>query len=261
MSVRAGRSSATAVVTATAAEPGGCRCRGHGGHGAHGGRRPPEGSPGHGNHGAHGGPCPPRARDGSSPGHCGRGGHGGPCPPGPVTKARRVTAVTAGAVITEVTGHGPAQSLRRRWARAHRAGVTTGKGHGGHCQHGGHGRHGSLGHRAERPGRAEPDDSCDHCAHGDHGGHCGHGAVTALTGRSRRVTAIREGPSDGRGAWRRAHTAQRSRERAAEREEPAAAGRNRPHHTTRAGGRAKNRTKRNAITHLSPESRGAVFFV
>ena len=29
----------------------------------------------------------------------------------------------------------------------------------------------------------------------------------------------------------------------------------------RAGGRAKNRTKRNAITHLSPGSRGPVFFL
>jgi hypothetical protein len=49
---------------------------------------------------------------------------------------------------------------------------------------------------------AEQDDSCDHGAHGDHAGHGGHGTVMALTGRSRRVTAIREGPSDRGGAWR-----------------------------------------------------------
>jgi hypothetical protein len=79
------------------------------------------------------------------------------------------------------------------------------------------------------PDGAEQDDSCDHGAHGDYTDHGGHGAVTALTGRSRRVTAIKEGPSDRGGAWRRAHIAQRSREQAAEREEPAAAGRS---HTT-----------------------------
>jgi hypothetical protein len=82
------------------------------------------------------------------------------------------------------------------------------------------------------PDGAEQDDSCDHGAHGDHAGHGGHCAVTGLTWRSRRVTAIRKGPSDRGGAWRRVHTAQRSQERAAEREEPAAAGRRRPHHTT-----------------------------
>jgi hypothetical protein len=88
-------------------------------------------------------------------------------------------------------GHGPAQSLRRRWARAHRAGVTNGKGHGGHGQHGGHGRHGSLGHRAERSGRAEPDDSCDHGAHGDH-------ADDAGSRRSGRDLAIAEAPGGAR---------------------------------------------------------------
>jgi hypothetical protein len=42
------------------------------------------------------------------------------------------------------------------------------------------------------PDGAELDDSCDHGAHGDHAGHGGHGAGTALTGRSRRITAIRK---------------------------------------------------------------------
>jgi hypothetical protein len=110
------------------------------------------------------------------------------------------------------------------------------------------------------PDGAEQDDSCDHGDHGDHAGHGGHGAVTALTRRERRVTATREGPSDRGGAWRRAHTAQRSRELAAEREEPAAAGRRRPHHTTRAGGRAKTGRKRDAIAYLAPGSRESVFF-
>jgi hypothetical protein len=66
----------------------------------------------HCDHGAHGGPCPPGARDESSPSHGGpgrhddngdHGAHGDPSPPGRVTKARRVTAVTAGTMITAVT--------------------------------------------------------------------------------------------------------------------------------------------------------------
>ena len=63
---------------------------------------------------------------------------------------------------------------------------------------------------------------------GERGGHGGHGPHVHRAG----------GPS-GSGAWRSAHSAQRSVKRAAEREEPTAAGRRRPHHTTppgRAGG-------------------------
>jgi hypothetical protein len=108
---------------------------------------------------------------------------------------------------------------------------------------------------------AEQDDSCDQGAHGEHAGHGSLGTVTARTKRSRRVTATREGPSDRGGAcqWRRAHTAQRSSERAAEQEEQAAAG---PRHPTTPPGLAggqNTRRKRDAIAHLTPGSRDPVF--